>query len=182
VAVVARGDYAINGGASDVYSFSGPDDLRQGDDIQFWTGASVPTRFSGVSHLQTAAALKSILDGASKTYLVGEKYVDSGSYTNGESIGDNESLYAGYCTDLHRFTGAVESVKYSLPPFAEPVSDFAVSSDGISAAARFGSAHPGGFNMANCDGATLFLSFEIDPEIHLRSGHCRDEGRVLASL
>jgi prepilin-type processing-associated H-X9-DG protein len=182
VTAVARGDYAINGGASNVSSFSGPIDLSQGDDGQFWQNAGVPARFTGISHLRAATALKSVVDGASKTYLAGEKYVDNGSYTNGESLGDNESLYAGYCTDLHRFTGAVESVKFSLPPFAEPLGDFGATTGGIPGATRFGSAHPAGFNMAFCDGAALFLSFEIDPEVHLRSGHTRDEGRVLASL
>jgi prepilin-type N-terminal cleavage/methylation domain-containing protein len=180
--IVARSDYAINGGSSHVYGFNGPRDLAEGNDPEYWTRAPYPTRFSGVSHLLTAIALRSITDGTSKTYLVGEKYIDQGSYTNGESVGDSESLYAGFCTDLHRFAGAVENLKHSLVPFAAPLSDHVNSTSGISATARFGSAHPAGFGMVYCDGAVDFLSFEIDAEVHLRSGHTRDEDGPLSSL
>jgi prepilin-type processing-associated H-X9-DG protein len=126
--------------------------------------------------------MRSILDGASKTSLAGEKHVDSVHYTTGESLGDNESLYAGYCTDLHRFAGAVESLAISVPPFAEPVSDNSNLINGIQASTRFGSAHPNGLNMLYCDGAIQFVGFDVDPEVHLRSGHRYDEGRPLKSL
>jgi prepilin-type N-terminal cleavage/methylation domain-containing protein len=180
--VVARSDYAINGGASHVYRFNGPPDLTRGSDADYWTKAPVPAKFSGISHLRTAIALRSITDGTSNTYLVGEKYIDQYSYTNGESVGDSASLYAGYCTDLHRFTGGVENVKHALEPFAAPLHDYDNSTAGISATYRFGSAHPAGFSMVYCDGSVDFLSFEIDPEVHLRSGHARDEDNPLSSL
>jgi prepilin-type N-terminal cleavage/methylation domain-containing protein len=180
--IVARSDYAINGGSSHVYGFDGPRDLAEGNDPLYWATAPVPARFSGISHLRTAIALRSITDGTSKTYLMGEKYIDHGSYSNGESVGDSESLYAGYCTDLHRFAGAVENVRHSLIPLAAPLSDHDKQASGISATSRFGSAHPAGFSMVYCDGSVDFLSFEIDPEVHLRSGHTRDADNPLSSL
>jgi prepilin-type N-terminal cleavage/methylation domain-containing protein len=182
VSVVARADYAINAGSSHIFGAGGPADFAEGDDENYWRrGPSIRT-FSGISHLRTAAAMRSIIDGASKTYLVGEKHLRPADYLTGESLGDNESQYAGYCTDLHRFAGVVERIALSLLPYAEPVHDHIVVSDGISGAARFGSAHSSGFNMAHCDGAIHFVSFDIDAEVHFRSGHRRDCGDPLATL
>ena len=182
VTAVARGDYAINAGASNIFSFKGPADLVEGDDSKFWTNSPYPKNFSGISHLNVAASLKSIEDGTSKTYLVGEKYLEAENYETGASSGDNESLYAGYCTDLHRFTGAVENEKFSLSPFARPLMDTSPADSIAVGATRFGSAHAGGFTMTNCDGAVQFISYDIDPDIHLRAGHRRDYGAPLASL
>jgi prepilin-type processing-associated H-X9-DG protein len=176
---VARADYAINAGTSHVFSFGGPADLKQGDDALFWKNAPNPENFSGISHLRMAASLKAIVDGNSKTYLVGEKHLHTESYSTGLSLGDNESMYAGYCTDLHRFAGAVENMKLSLPPFAAPLSDNINPASGVPGYARFGSAHPNGVNMAYCDGSVHFTSYEIDPEVHFRAGHRSDDGNPL---
>ena len=182
VAVVARADYAINGGASHVFSFGGPADLKQGDDAQFWRNAPHPKNFSGVSHLRIAASLRSVVDGASHTYLVGEKHVGTESYSTGASPGDNESLYAGYCTDLHRFAGAIENMKLSLSPLAAPSNDTVSPVSGIPGYVRFGSTHSAGVNMAYCDGSVHFNAYGIDPEVHFRAGHRNDDGRPLELL
>jgi prepilin-type N-terminal cleavage/methylation domain-containing protein len=182
VATVARADYAINGGSSHVLSSIGPIDFAQGDDPTFWKNGSSTKYFSGISHLRTAVSARRITDGLSSTYLVGEKYVEAGEYTTGNSRGDNESMYAGYCTDLHRFAGAVERVAVSLPPSVQPLNDTDRPTDGIDAAARFGSAHATGFYMTYCDGATEFIGYDIDPEVHFRAGHRCDGGAPLKSL
>jgi len=182
VTTVARADYAINAGSSHVLSLSGPADLSQGDEEAYWRNGPSVRKFSGISHLRTAASMRSILDGASKTYLVGDKHVGASHYTTGESIGDNESLYAGYCTDLHRFGGAVERIALSLPPYAAPLSDTSEAANGIDASSRFGSAHSSGFNMLHCDGSLQFVTFNIDTEVHFRNAHRHDEGRPIQSL
>jgi len=182
VALVARADYAINAGTSHVFSFSGPADLNQGDDLEFWRNAPYPKSFTGISHLRIAASIRSVADGTSKTYLLGDKHLDAESYTTGTSPGDNESLYAGYCTDLHRFAGVIENMKLSLSPYASPLNDNAMPDNGPANFIRFGSAHPAGFNMVHCDGSAHFLAIDVDPEVHFRAGHRRDDGRPLASL
>ena len=180
--LVARSDYAINGGASNIFSFSGPASIAEGDSNEFWENSPAPVGFSGISHLRIGASLRSISDGASKTYLVGEKYVNSESYTTGASLGDNESMYAGYCTDLHRFTGGIENTKHSLSPYAAPLYDSSVSDNGIPAIARFGSAHSAGFNMVFCDGSIHHVLYDLEPDVHLRAGHRSDAGGSLVSL
>jgi hypothetical protein len=176
VSAVARADYAINAGSSHIFHFRGPPDLHQGDDMDFWRNAPYPKDFSGISHLRIAASIRSITDGTSKTYLAGEKYLDPESYTTGTSLGDNESLYAGYCTDLHRFAGVIENLKLSRPPYAAPLNDHTMPADGIPGSVRFGSAHSTGLNMAHCDGSVHFVAYEIDPAVHFRAGHRADHG------
>ena len=180
--LVARSDYAISGGASNIFSFRGPANFAEGDDGTFWRNAPAPVRFNGISHLRTGASLRSITDGTSKTYLIGEKYVDPDSYMTGTSLGDNESMYAGYCVDLHRFAGGIENTKHSLSPYAPPLADVAIPDGGIPSIARFGSAHSNGFHMALCDGSIQFSSYELDPDVHLRLGHRSDAGAPLVSL
>jgi type II secretory pathway pseudopilin PulG len=179
---VARSDYAINGGSSVAIVHGGPTDFLQGDDEKYWRTSITNRKISGVSHIRFAAALRSITDGASKTYLVGEKYVESAWYETGESLGDNESQYAGYCTDLNRFAGAVERLALSQSPVAPPLNDNAIPGSGLPGHSRFGSAHAEGLNMLTCDGSLRFMGFDVDPDIHFRLGYRNDSGDSFESL
>jgi prepilin-type processing-associated H-X9-DG protein len=181
VSRVARSDYAINGGTSHVLREAGPIDLTEGDSDGYWRDKDV-VGFTGISHLRIGVSIAAISDGTSQTYLVGEKYLDADRYEDGTTSGDNESLYAGFCTDLHRFSGITKRLEYSLEPYAPPLSDRLGAGADPPGEFRFGSAHPNGLNMVFCDGSTHHLDFEIDEEIHLRGGHRRDKGRELGKL
>lgn len=178
---VARADYAINAGTSLVVRESGPTDLVEGDSKEFWRNREVH-QFTGICHLHIGVNIASIDDGTSNTYLVGEKYLHVDRYEDGTSPGDNESLYSGYCSDLHRFTGITKRLAFNLDPYAPPLKDD--QSDGVDPPAdiRFGSAHPNGFNMVYCDGSVRHLDFQIDADIHLRSGDRHDKGKRLDRL
>jgi hypothetical protein len=173
--LVGRGDYAINGGASKAQSFKGPDSLVIGDSSTYsWPNpAGIPgqptTVFSGISHIRMATRLERIEDGTSNTYLVGEKYADPVHYEDGESPGDNESLYNGFCSDNHRFT------ELDLMPAA----DGSLPLDVVRSQYRFGSAHANGLYLASCDGAVHFVSFDIDPQLYFFGGHVADNGLVI---
>lgn len=182
VTAVARTDYSINAGTAHVIGIGGPADLQQGDDPQYWLTNVTTPRFNGISHLRRAASLRSVVDGASKTYLVGEKQVPVASYMDGSAAGDNASLYAGYCSDLYRFAGVIENLRVGSPPYAEPISDATTVTSGPTASTRFGSAHSAGFNMLYCDGSTQFINFDVDPEVHFRAGHRNDDGKPLESF
>lgn len=182
VTEVARADYAINGGTSHVINLGGPSDLEQGDDATYWKNAPNLTKFDGISHLRIGASIRSIVDGTSKTYLIGEKHIPSDSYTTGTSPGDNESLYSGYCTDLHRFAGVTESFTLGLQPYAAPLNDDDVLDNNVPGYVRFGSAHALGLNMAFCDGSVHFVGYDIAADIHFRAGHRSDNGSPLESF
>lgn len=174
---VARGDYAINAGVSHVFSFEGPATLEEGDNPIYWKNVSYAGDFTGVCHLRIAAALTTFDDGFGKTYLVGEKMLDPTNYESGLSKGDRLSIYSGYSSDLHRFTGFVTSVHPWLPPAAD--GDESLDPPSY---LRFGSAHGVGFNMVYCDGAVRFIEFGVDEEVHFRAGHRRDGGLAIAQL
>jgi len=178
--LVARADYAMNAGASHILSFAGPDSLAEGDKVRFWNDATYVGDFTGISHLRIGIPPKAIEDGLSNTYLLGEKYLFIDDYETGRSPGDNESLYSGYCTDLHRFTGNMDADPKNryLRPSQDHVSWIATPLPGF---LRFGSAHPGGFNMTYCDGSVRWIHFDVDAEIHLRSGHRLDGGASLSA-
>jgi prepilin-type N-terminal cleavage/methylation domain-containing protein len=182
VNLVARSDYAINGGTSHIINLGGPVDYQQGDDPAYWSNAPNPIKFNGVSHLRIGAALKSFTDGASKTYLLGEKHIPADMYESGTSPGDNECMYSGYCTDLHRFAGAIENLALGTAPFIPPLFDYLRPADNMQEFVRFGSAHESGFNMACCDGSVHFMSYDIDAETHFRFGHRSDNERPLEAL
>jgi hypothetical protein len=182
VTAVARADYAINAGSSHILSFDGPASLAEGEDASYWAGATNVTKFSGISHLRLGISIKSIVDGTSKTYLVGEKHLAVDLYSTGSSPGDNESMYSGYCTDLHRFAGSIESLKLSLSPLAAPLADGKPADTNVADYVRFGSAHYTGINMAHADGAVHHVTYDMDPELHLRAGHRHDGGADLNNL
>jgi prepilin-type N-terminal cleavage/methylation domain-containing protein len=176
----ARSDYAINAGATLTFNFRGPTAL----DWQRLAGFSWPAlmgppnqpelSFTGVSHLRASCRLGQITDGASHCYLVGEKYLDPEEYATGESLGDNESLYSGYCSDNHRFTalGLTPTQDGSILP--DPQSN-AVDP---SANYRFGSGHPAGTSFVYCDGSVRLVSYDVDASVHYLAGHIADEGRL----
>ena len=178
---VARSDYAINAGASHILSYEGPASLAQGRDCQYWQDTTYIENFTGISHLRNAVSMHEIEDGSSNTYLAGEKYLNSADYETGRSLGDNESMYSGYCTDLHRFTGNLNADNNNLflPPFQDISFPDKTALPGF---VRFGSAHSTGFNMAYCDGSVRWVLYNIDGEIHLRNGHRHDGAGHLSSL
>jgi hypothetical protein len=58
---------------------------------------------------------KDITDGLSKTYLLGEKYVNADCYYNGIDGGDNQPMFAGYDWDYDRWGGPEPGIKLRAP-------------------------------------------------------------------
>jgi prepilin-type N-terminal cleavage/methylation domain-containing protein len=169
----ARGDYAINTGATLALNSPGPSDLATGDSPSYaWEPMVGPAGkprfdFSGISHVHIGTSLRKIQDGTSNTYLVGEKYLDPSQYANGEALGDNESLYSGYCSDNHRFTeiDLVPALDGTISP--DPRSHF-----------RFGGSHPSGVPFVFCDGSVQMIAYDISPIVHGTTGHIADGGEL----
>jgi prepilin-type N-terminal cleavage/methylation domain-containing protein len=183
--VVPRGvriDYNANsgdqvsrqGGGYDI----GPQSLTAGDAGNYpWpmsslgkpmNGAVGDRPHTGVSFLRSKVGLKHIGDGASHTYMLGEKYLSSFAYTDGAGQGDNENGYTGFNDDTNRYTATAATGLDCSPLW-----------DGDATAPedlwRFGSAHATIFNMALCDGSIRSVSYEVSSEVHRRLGS-RSEG------
>ncbi len=168
----ARGDYAVCAG--DQYSGqydSGPPDLPSAlalDQSRDWPNLDDPASVgasnvaTGISYTRSRVKMADVTDGASYTYMIGEKYLTPDNYYNGCDTADNESFYTGYDNDNCRTT-------YLVPMQDQP---------GYSALSLFGSAHPTGWNMVLCDGSARLINFSIDATTHQHLGN-RKDGHVI---
>ncbi len=159
VPLVARTDYAINEGDFIPAGGPGPPTLALGDDPGFpWPNVSQVT---GVSYLRSQVSMGRLRDGATYTYLIGEKYVASDRYHLNTDPGYDQSPYAGVDLDLNRWT--------KDPP----------RQDGWQLGERlFGSAHPDACQFVFCDGHVQSISYQIDPQLHRRLGN-RKDGQII---
>ncbi len=96
--------------------------------------------------------------------MVGEKNLNPDHYTDGVgAIDDDDGLFVGFDDDTGRITN--QGPKQDTPGLQWTY---------------FGSAHPGGFNMAMCDGSVHTISYDIDDVTHQRFGN-RADGEVVDS-
>ena len=103
-----KSDYAINAGSQSVCEFGwGPVDENDGDNPHslWWHDTS---GFTGVSFEHSIVKQRTITDGTSKTYMIGEKILNPDNYNNGLDGSDNTSMYSGFTSDNFRTT--------SIPP------------------------------------------------------------------
>jgi prepilin-type N-terminal cleavage/methylation domain-containing protein/prepilin-type processing-associated H-X9-DG protein len=183
--VIARTDYNMCAG-DQYYGWYiwGPDTIAQGNQ---WTAdnswpamesGSFPSTTSmpatGISYLRSQVAMADVSDGASNTYMVGEKYLNTDSYLDGSDPADNESMYAGYDNDTHRTTYCPVPLPAAYVPDHTPMQD----APGVMNMYTFGSAHANSCNMCFCDGAVRSVGYSIDPETHRRLGN-REDGLTI---
>ena len=110
--MMARSDYAANGG--DVYcdsyscgSFTagnGPSSIAEGESpagMARWAG--IAANSTGVIYPASEITMAHITDGASNTYLMGEKLLSPDNYTNGADFADDVPALIGDNTNITRF-------------------------------------------------------------------------------
>jgi prepilin-type N-terminal cleavage/methylation domain-containing protein/prepilin-type processing-associated H-X9-DG protein len=127
---------------------------------------------TGVSYYRSEIGIKRIEDGASNTYMVGEKFLGvdqyegsgGGSTTPGFDWGENQNMYVGYEWDNHRSAWPLNGKGFSKEAY-QPQQDQAGLAP-QSPLFKFGSAHVTGFNMAFCDGSVRIIPYDIDPLTH----------------
>jgi prepilin-type N-terminal cleavage/methylation domain-containing protein/prepilin-type processing-associated H-X9-DG protein len=169
---MTRSDYAANGG-----------DVWQEININYFTPSSpenaaanrplfgaMAKYTSGIMFAGSEIRPADVTDGASNTYIIGEKYVTPDNYDNGMDVGDNEGALIGDDRDITRWGGPWPPAGWpaSAPPPCAGVGPYPPSIDipGYSSDLIFGSAHSNGFNMAFCDGAVQTMNYSVDLQIH----------------
>jgi prepilin-type processing-associated H-X9-DG protein len=158
--LAARLDYAANAGAQAANQQANqPTSLLQG--LDSWDPGDLSI-YNGVFYVTSATKIGKLEDGTSKTYLIGEKYLNPEHYTTGGDGADNENWCTGFNNDNHRTA------------FTLPRRDRVGVGDGVS----FGSAHQTGFNMSYADGHVASLGYDIDLFAHRAAAHRRDGGKL----
>jgi prepilin-type N-terminal cleavage/methylation domain-containing protein/prepilin-type processing-associated H-X9-DG protein len=159
---VARSDYAANGG-SKPYSGgnAGPGASLLNSDDATIDSACNSVAISQNSPIYCRSELKpaSVRDGASKTYLLGERHIRFDNYAGDTPSDDDQAWGVGYDQDVMRVTAS--------PPEQDTIGMTQIV---------FGSAHNGAFNMALADGAVKSVSYEIDKLVHKSLGDRADGG------
>jgi len=120
---------------------------------------------SGLSYLLSRVELGGIADGASNTYLIGEKYLNPDAYTKLVWWTDNRGMYQGEDADTCGW-----SVNGSDTERLRPRQDVA----GVNRDYTFGSAHSGSFGMVMGDGSVHRIAYDIEPQVHAWLGNRKD--------
>ena len=116
-----------------------------------WDAVYNDSYFDGISYKHSQVTMAMITDGASNTYMVGEKYLDPDHYYDGLSSGDDQGIYCGFDRDSSR----------QCDPADTPMQD----TPGQDLTLCFGSAHIAGWHAAFCDGSVHLMSY-LDRHVH----------------
>ncbi len=160
-----RSDYSVNGGTVQLLWDRGPANYAA---ARAGTGFadSPPNQnyfklFNGMAHQRSEITTQDIYDGASNTYLVGEKFLNSAHYEDGLDTRDDHPAYGADVKDLFSFgDGAPMRDEFNAPLTDSPL--------------IFGSIHDGTFHVVMCDGAVNEISYDIDPAVHAKNSNRRD--------
>ena len=141
--------------------------------LQTLTTGGKKWRFNGVLFQISQVGIKNIVDGTSKTYLCGERYIRSNNYRRDQiSPSDPTGSPVDGSDSWTWSTGACRDTLRSGKDL--PLQDNTIVRGG----GYFGSAHPGTFHMAFCDGHVEGLSYDIDLIVHRNNANRRDNGRT----
>jgi hypothetical protein len=156
--LAGRTDYAINCGSQQSNEVNaGPPSLDAAASFSF----ADPRAYSGVCFVRSALPLRKISDGTSKTYLVGEKYLNPTNYSTGLDPADNETWCTGFNND--NFRNAFTIPRRDTPNFQDTLA--------------FGSPHTSQVYFVFCDNSVRGISFDIDLLTHQRLAS-RGDGQV----
>jgi hypothetical protein len=112
---------------------------------------------------------KQILDGTSKTLLLGEKCLNAQLSDQGPQASDDAGFAEGWDWDVIRWGYIPPSPDWVSPPEGD-----------ASLHSAFGSSHPGLFTAGLCDGSVSAISYDVDLEVFKRACS-RDDGQVYES-
>ena len=190
----SRSDYKINGGDTFYTCLDGPAATTSTDlsTLVFspsGSGQPIPMNIAnsgtstgactGVCGYQIEVRPDDIIDGASQTYLIGEKFLDPTYYSTGTYYNDAYSALTGSDIATVAWTAtqgssATSSADPLLPPLMDATStstlgalpgtpSWSVKSPDVVflRSLSFGSAHAAGFNVSMCDGSVRMIRFTV---------------------
>ena len=182
----ARCDYAGNAG-TDQHTNGGPDagsDTNTGFiALSYFKGLGWWDTETGIIYAGSQVSIKQVPDGLTKTYLIGEKALQTHCY-DGQGTSscpaDNGSIYEGHDWDILRWGGTGNQIPTTAVPNIaagdydwRPYKD-ADNSDATWGEKNFGSQHPSGCFFTMCDASVQSVAYTVDPRIHYKLSNRRD--------
>jgi len=170
---LARGDYAANMGSGTPPNHYrgggayGPASIADTATDTDWLASFGPAP-DGIIFRRSRVLMKDITDGGSKTYLLGEKYLDPAKLADGTSDDDDQSLHSGFDRDMVR-VGCVQPYRDRSGFDPKDVHG------GYPLPLAYGSAHPDACGIAMADGSVRSVAYTIELTIH-RSFSSRNDG------
>ncbi|TWT41348.1 DUF1559 family PulG-like putative transporter [Botrimarina hoheduenensis] len=167
-----RSDYAANIGSLEPrdqrspgpVSYADAKDWVKGNDIfKNWAAMG----HNGVVYQRSKVSPAKVTDGLSKTFFGGEKFLSPAHYKDGNSHGDDQSLYIGFDRDTARSTNTLH------PPLRDAKRESAWMRYGDSADVidwNFGSPHLSSCNFVHCDGSVNKVAYDVDMELFSAMG------------
>ncbi|MGI8980908.1 MAG: DUF1559 domain-containing protein, partial [Pirellulaceae bacterium] len=152
----AKTDYAVNAGDYIIPTPPGPASSDPAV-VQAYPWPNL-ANMTGVSFVRSHIRLADLTDGTSNVILLGEKCLSRNHYSDGKSLGDDQSMYIGDDADIRRFA--------MFAPRPDPMNYDEIQ--------LFGSAHDNGCYVALGDGAVRFVSYQVHGETFRRLGNRRD--------
>jgi len=177
---VARADYAGNGGSilNDPGQLGAGSGAGAGPSSYADAAATWESKFNvlfdgsnGVFVAGNTVKLDHVRDGASHTYLIGEKKVNPANYFDGLGANDNETMYTGANGDIHCWASSTDT-RYTAE---------GDRNGGSSDWGQFGSAHTATFQVAFCDGSIHRIPFDVDLKVHEALANRKDGVQVNTS-
>jgi prepilin-type N-terminal cleavage/methylation domain-containing protein len=145
----AHNDYCANAGEIYTGWSGGPGGLP----VPSGFGWPDPSTNTGIVFPHHQFKMKEIIDGTSKTMLIGEKSLNPDKYHNGENWGHDQGPFVADERDPVRWCAwSVNTIDYMYP-----TRDRA----GADQSWNWGSAHAATFNVALCDGSVQTISYNI---------------------
>ena len=132
---------------------------------------------TGVCYQCSTIQLKEITDGTSKTYMVGEKFMDPDFYEGFRGYAHQNEHHGLYCYGWDQTRVASRGWLPWQDERLLPNQHFLNRAYASTAKLRFGSAHPGSMHMVFCDGAVHRVNYDINGLVHEYQGN-RHDGKV----
>jgi len=182
--VIGRSDYAASSGDGNTDAYwKGPSSLAEGDKMSEAQWESYPGtshEATGVIYRRSMTQFAHIHDGASSTYLIGERYLNPDFYLNGTLCANDQGWDLGYDYDVNRWTCSYD-FNTNRPTGINPMQDTPGYNDNGGCDTIFGSAHWAKFHMVLCDGSVHDINYTIDAKTHAQLGN-RKDGKVLGDF
>ncbi len=124
---------------------------------------------SGINFLGAEIKASEVVDGMSKVYMVGEKFVNASQYDTdgGADGGDTHSIYQGFDWDINRW------VTNEFPPTQDRAN--------LDSFQTFGGPHAGGWQCVFCDGSVHVVSYDLDIVTNMRLAN-RFDGQTVEQV